>query len=220
MFRDIGHAFLRKAGYAVRAPFDAWRDHDAHKVRLAVAFKLTDKEYVPIPGERVRLFLGRGDPLAPGAGTTVVTDKDGAAEFEGDVVMDRRWFSVNVGFTPFSAPFRMDHLAVAAELDCLVPWTDGEKHTPILSLMDIWRDKGGDCRTYGFSRTFVADADGRLTQPLDPRRAEIALPDGGVLYFGEPYRPSDYMLTPDSYDRWTLKLSFARTRKRESTGSP
>ena len=215
MFKDIGRALLRQAGYAVLAPFDAWRDHDARKVSLAVAFKLTDKEYVPIPGARVRLFLGRGDPLASGAGTTVVTDKNGAAASESDVMMDRRWFSVNVGFTPFSAPLRMDHLAVAAELDCLVPWTGGEKLMPILCTMDIWRDKGGDCRTYGFSRIFVPDEQGRLMRPLDPRRPEIALPDGKVLYFGEPYRASDYMLTPESPDRWKLQLAFARTRKSE-----
>jgi len=219
MFKDIGRAFVRKAGYALRAPFDGMRDHDAHKVKLAVAFKLTDKEYTPIPGERLRLFLGRGNPLEPGAGTTIVTDKDGTAAFETEAVMDRRWFSVNVGFTPFSAPFRMDHLAVAAELDCRVPWSDGESRMPILCTMDIWRDKGGDCRTYGFSRTFVPDAQGSLTRLLDPRRPEVALPDGKVLYFGEPYRPSDYMLTPGTHDCWALRLSFARTRKRESTGS-
>ena len=216
MFKDIGGAFLRKAGYAVRAPFDTWRDHDSRTVTLAVAFRLTDKEYTPIPDERVRLFLGRGDFRPADAGTVVVTSKDGTANFESAAVMDRRWFSVNVGFTPFSAPFRMDHLAVAAELDCVVPWTDGERHMPILRTMDIWRDKGGDCRTYGFSRTYVADEHGRPTRLLDPRRPEIALPDGKVLHFGEPYRASDFMLTPESPDRWTLKLAFARTRKLEA----
>lgn len=165
----------------------------------------------------MRLVFGRGDPLAPGAGTTILTDKSGAADFETEAVMDRRWFSVNVGFTPFSAPFKMDHLAVAAELDCLVPWTDGEKNLPILCTMDIWRDKGGDCRTYGFSRTCVPDEAGRLTRLLDPRQPEIVLPDGKVLFFGEPYRASDYMLTPESPDRWTVKLAFARARKVEST---
>jgi hypothetical protein len=147
---------------------------------------------------------------------SVVTGKDGTANFESAAVIDRRWFSVNVGFTPFSAPFRMDHLAVAAELDCVVPWSDGERHMPILRTMDIWRDKGGDCRTYGFSRTYVADEHGRPTRLLDPRRPEIALPDGKVLHFGEPYRASDFMLTPESPDRWTLKLAFACTRKLES----
>ncbi len=213
MLKDIGRALLRQAGYAALAPFDRWRDYDARTVRLAVAFKLTDRDYAPIAGERVTLSFGRIDPLAPGVGISVLTDKDGCAEFETDAVMDRRWFSENVGFTPFSIPLRMDHLSLAAELDCIVPWTSGEKHVPILCTMDIWRDEGGDCRSYGFTRTFTPDAQGRLTRLLDPRRREIPLPDGKVLYFGEPYRPWDYMLTPESRERWRLKLAFARTRK-------
>src|ERR1700729_3524003 len=63
----------------------------------------------PLPGETVRLVLGAGpDWQNPSAGRKFVTDEQGEARFTMDALIDTRWRSRNIGFTPFSMPTRAD----------------------------------------------------------------------------------------------------------------
>ena len=97
----------------------------AGTVPLDVELKVTDEEYHPLAGVPVRLVFGLPDWQAPDAGIRVVSGDDGTVKFTTQAVIERRWSSSNIGFTPFRMPFRADHLSLAAELVFTVPKRDG-----------------------------------------------------------------------------------------------
>jgi hypothetical protein len=94
-------------------------------VPLAVASQLNDEQYRPLPGGPVRIVFGGKDWQAADAGVRVVTDRDGRAHFATQAVIRRRWSSVSIGFTPFSMPFRADHIAIGLELPYMIPRREG-----------------------------------------------------------------------------------------------
>jgi hypothetical protein len=188
-------------------------------VTLDVDFKLTDPDYQPLPGLSLRLVLGVKDWQAPDAGVRIVTGDDGAARFTTEATIGRRWHWMNAGFTPFSIPLRVDHLAVAAELEFVVPRQGGENIHRWLYTADIDRLPGGDCSTFDLDRIYAAGANGRFTRRLGSGAAgpnfQIEI-DGWVLC-GCGYRMWNYMLGPDQNDaggkRWHLQLAFTRMPK-------
>ena len=97
----------------------------AGTVPLDVELKVTDHDYKPLAGVPVRLVFGLPDWQSPDAGVKVVTGDDGIVKFTADAVIERRWSSVNVGFTPLRMPVRVDHLSLAAELVFTMPKREG-----------------------------------------------------------------------------------------------
>src|SRR5215468_3558704 len=91
-----------------------WGMSSGDTVPLHVELKLTDPDYQGLSGVPIRLVFGVGDWRGPDAGSRIVTAQDGTVQFDTEAVIDRRWSSSNIGFTPFSMPFRADHLLIAA----------------------------------------------------------------------------------------------------------
>jgi hypothetical protein len=189
-------------------------------VPLDVDFKLTDEDYHPIAGVPVRLIFGTPDWQAADAGIRIVTDENGMARFTTQAVVSRRWGSTNIGFTPFSMPFRGDHLAVAAELAYALPTRDGGEATyRWLYTARIDRLPDGDCRTDDLDKVYAAGPDGRFTQLVGENAAGpnfSGLVDGWKVA-SAGYRMWDYMLlrVEGSGDggTWHLKLAFLRRPK-------
>jgi len=189
-------------------------------VALDVEFKLTDIEYKPLAGVPVRLVFGLADWQAPDAGTRIVTATNGAATFTTQAVIDRRWSFSNIGFTPFSVPFRADHIAVGAELAFAIPKKDGDDTIHYwLYTADIDRLPDGDCSTDDLDKVYETGADGRFSK-LVGRNASgpnfHALVDGWMLA-NAGYQLWDFELDPDGRDnaaaRWHLKLAIKRMPK-------
>jgi hypothetical protein len=236
MFQRSGHRFADKnmrqslrvkrvllgslAGLACLAsvPLLFWRG-TAAPTSLEVAFKLTDDQYQPLAGVPVRLVFGTPDWQAPDAGIRVVTGDDGTARFTTTAVVGRRWNFVNIGFTPFSMPFRADHLAVAAELAFVVPQRDGGEATHRwLYTADINRLPDGDCNTNDLDKVYAAGADGRFTQLVGANAAgpNFSGTVDGMMLGSAGYKLSDFMLSRrDGADRkaWNLKLAIVRKPK-------
>jgi hypothetical protein len=181
-------------------------------VPLAVDFQLTDLDYKPLVGRPVRLIFGEGqDWQAPTIGHRIVTADDGKAHFTADVVLERRWRSVNVGFTPIRVPMRTDHLLIAAELERVIPVGPGgaDLTLPMLYRMDVDRFRDGTCSTFGFVAMYTADATGRFVNRVPP--AGYPVPDsGGLVLFGEGYATWDNLLEPSEGGGWKIKLGFKR----------
>jgi hypothetical protein len=199
-----------------------WRGGAEKSVPLDVAFKLTDEAYQPLAGVPVRLVFGTPDWQAADAGIRIVTDQDGTARFTVQAVVDRRWSSSNIGFTPFSMPFRADHIAVAAELTFVMPKRDGgETVHRFLYKADINRMPDGDCNTEDLDEVYEAGPDGRFTTLIGRNAAGpnfSGLIDGWKLG-GAGYRLSDFMLsrgaeaTHGQDTAWHLKLAIVRKPK-------
>ena len=189
-------------------------------VTLDVEFKLTDREYHPLADVPVRLVPGVADWQAADAGVRLVTDKGGAGRFTTQAVIDRRWRWTNIGFTPLNMPSRVDHIAIAAELEFAVPRKDGEdtiRHW--LYTAEIYRYRDGDCSTDDLDKIYEAGLDGRFTQLLGSGATEPNFQmkiDGWVLT-GSGYKLWDFMLSPDKTDptgkHWHLKLGLMRMPK-------
>ena len=201
-----------------------WRVSAAKAVPLDVAFKLTDTDYHPLAGVPVRLVFGTPDWAAPDAGTRIVTDHDGAARFTTQAVVDRRWGSSNVGFTPLRVLFRADHVALAIELAFVMPTRDGSETVHRwLYTADIDRMPDGDCRTDDLDRVYDAGPDGRFTRLIG---ANAAGPNFSGLIDGwkidsAGYKLWDFMLSrvgaaPQGQSQdpaWHLKLAIMRKPK-------
>jgi hypothetical protein len=187
----------------------------AQPVSLNVEFKLTDLEYKPLPGQPVRLVFGAGkDWQGPNAGNRFVTDANGQAIFATQVVLERRWTSVPVGFTGLSKPTRADHLQIAAELERLLPGINAGKDLTLHQLykMDIDVLPGGDCATSDFTDVYLPDSQGRFTKAV-PREGMAVPNSGGLILSGMGYQTWDHQLLPvdDAKTQWKLKLAFKRS---------
>jgi hypothetical protein len=191
----------------------------AQPVPLDVNFKMIDIENKPLAGVPVRLVFGSGPEWqSPNAGNRFVTDAKGEAHFTTKVVIERRWQSQNVGFTPLSVPIRTDHVRVAAELEQKFPVDTGEGYRSIQMLltMDIDCNRDGDCSTHDFTAIYLPDATGRFArrperfQSYEAWRIEEF---GGLVMWGLGYKAADFLMTadPDHPDgKRTLQLAFKR----------
>jgi hypothetical protein len=187
----------------------------AQPVTLDVQFKLTDLEYKPLPGQPVRLVFGAGaDWQGANAGSRVVTDANGEADFSTKATLDRRWTSVPVGFTGISRPVRADHLQIAAELERLLPGVNAGKDLTLHQLykMDVDVLPGGDCATSDFTDVYMQDAQGRFTRAV-PEEGLTIPNSGGLVLSGIGYRTWDHQLSPvdEAKTHWKLKLAFKRS---------
>src|SRR5882724_8726476 len=100
----------------------------AQTVPIDVSFTLLDLKdpyaypVPPLADAAVRLVLGESpDWQNPDAGHKFVTDANGDAQFTMDGLIDTRWRSRNIGFTPFSWPSRVNHLKIGVELEHRFP---------------------------------------------------------------------------------------------------
>jgi hypothetical protein len=192
----------------------------AATVPLGVELKLTDDAYRPLPGEPLRLVFGSTDWQAPDAGVKVVTAEDGTARFSSLAVIGRRWSFTNIGFTPFSMPFRADHIAIAVELPFVMPRKEGDDVVHHwLYTADIDRLPDGDCSTDDLDRVYEAGSDGAFTKLVGSNAAGPnfdGLVDGWRLS-GAGYKLWEFMLQqPQStgVDKsWHLKLGLMRKPK-------
>jgi hypothetical protein len=189
-------------------------------VSLDVEFKLTDLDYHPLAGEPLRLIVGAKDWQAPEAGLRIVTSADGTAKFTTQAVIDRRWNFSNLGFTPFSIPFRADHIAVAAELPFVLPKKGGSDIIrQWLYTADIDRMPDGDCSTDDLDDVYERGPDGRFSKLVGTNASGpnfIAIVDGWLLS-SAGYQLWDFLLEPDQADttgqHWHLKLAIKRRPK-------
>jgi hypothetical protein len=117
---------------------------------FAVTLLLRTNETDPIAGGEIKLVFD-------GNTAEVTTDAKGHASTTGKLIVDRRWYWVNIGFTGLSWPERMDHLKLAAELDHSVRIGDRVVHFPVLYKIDIFLSKDGTSRNPG-ARVFGRDA--------------------------------------------------------------
>src|ERR1700744_2923463 len=93
----------------------------AGTVPLDVELKVTDQDYHPLAGVPVRLVFGGPDWQGPDGGGEGGTPDARSAKLTAPAVIDRRWSSVNIGFTPLRMPVRVDHLSLAAEMIFTMP---------------------------------------------------------------------------------------------------
>jgi len=191
----------------------------AETVALDVAFRLTDPDDRPLAGVPVRLVLGVADWQAPDAGVRIVTGGDGTAHFTTPATIDRRWHWTNAGFTPLAIPSRVDHLAIAAELERVLPRRDGGEATyHWLYTADVVRFRDGDCSTDDIDAIYQAAPDGRFTKLLGTGATgpDFQMMVDGLVLTGGGYKLSDFMLSrPEdgTGGHWHLKLGLMRLPK-------
>ncbi len=188
----------------------AWAFHArAQPVALEVRFKLTDRDYKPLPAVPVRIVFG-SDPgwQNPSAGQRVVTDAKGEATLKANVVLDKqlRKMPTNFASSLLSRPQETDHLRVAAEMEYM------DQHW--LYIVDIVRFPGGDVMQDDFS-LYTADAQGRFTQKAEQSANGWKIAGLGGLVLTKPgYEPWDFNLdidpTDSSHKRWILRLAFMK----------
>ncbi|MFZ2068153.1 MAG: hypothetical protein WAV27_19455 [Xanthobacteraceae bacterium] len=141
-------------------------------VSLDVEFKLTDIDYHPLAGVPLRLVIGAKDWQSADAGVRVVTAADGSAKFTTQASINRRWNFSDIGFTPFSIPFRVDHIAVAAELPFALPKKGGDDIVHRwLYTADIDRMPDGDCSTDDLDDVYEPGSDGRFSKLIGTNAA-------------------------------------------------
>ena len=200
----------------------------AGTVPLDVELKVTDKEYHPLAGVPVRLVFGGPDWQAPDAGVKVVTPDDGIVKFTAPAVIDRRWSSVNIGFTPLRMPVRVDHLSLAAELIFTMPKREGgDVDHRFLYTAYIERLSDGDSFTEDLDKVYQAGPDGRFTKLIGGNAAGPNFDGmiGGWKLDAAGYRMWNHMLAPngdaepgnaapkDAPTGWTLQLGLMRFPK-------
>jgi hypothetical protein len=192
----------------------------AGTVPLDVEFKLTDVDYNPLAGVPLRLVLGAENWQAPESGVQIVTAPDGTAKFTTQAVVGRRWQFSNIGFTPFSMPFRSDHIAIAAELTFAIPKKDSDDIVHHwLYTADIDCDSGGDCSTDDLDKVYEAGADGRFTKLVGSNASgpNFNTMVDGWMHSSAGYKLWDFALSPvddaGAGKRWHLKLGIMRLPK-------
>jgi hypothetical protein len=172
----------------------------------------------PLPGAIVRPVLGAGpDWQNPTAGRKFVTDDKGEAHFTMDGLIDMRWRSRNVGFTPFSIPVRSEHMQIATELEHKLPAEkEGEYKTFRWVLtMDLDCFKEGTCSTSGLMGIYTPDSQGRFTKALARQGGNEAwkVPElNDKVIWGMNYQVADFLMTTDPADqkKRNLQLAFKR----------
>lgn len=202
------------------AAFVVVRSGAGRPVTLDVEFKLTDIDYHPLAGVPLRLVFGGKDWQSADAGTRIVTAADGTATFTTQAVIDRRFSFSNIGFTPFSMPFRADHIAIAAELPFVLPKKDAPDIVHRwLYTADIDRMPDGDCSSDDLDDVYELGPDARFSRLIGSNAAGPnfnARIDGWFLS-GAGYQLWQFMLEPDKADaggqRWHLKLAIKRMPK-------
>lgn len=201
-------------------PFVLARAAEAETMMLDVEFKLTDPDYQPLAGVPVRLVLGVADWQARDAGVRIVTGNDGMARFTTEAAIDRRWHWTNAGFTPLAIPSRVDHLAIAVELERVLPRKDGgEALHHWLYTADVYRFNDGDCSTDDIDDIYQAGPDGRFTMLLGSGAtgADFKMMVDGLVLTGGGYRLWEFMLSRPESDatggHWHLKLGLMRLPK-------
>ena len=215
MKRRVGLGILLGVGLGVIA-LVLWSRPVASMATIQVHFKLTDKDYHPLPGVPLRIVLGAKDWQSPEAGTRLVTDEKGQAEFTTASIIDKRVVWDNVGFTPFSLPRRVDHLALAAELETVLPQKDGDDVTHHwLYTAEIYHYPGDDCSTDGLEKIYDAAADKRFTTRLgEGVGPNFKMMVGGLVLSGMHYKLWDYRLSaPEASTHWNLLLGLMRMPK-------
>jgi hypothetical protein len=192
-------------------------------VNIHVQFKLIDDDNKPIAGVPLRFVIGvpnwNADGWrAPDAGVRIVTDKDGAAHFTTEGVVDRTWMWVNLGFTPFSWPVRVDHAGVGFEIERVLPTKGGPDSTHHwFYTAEIYRQANGDSSTYDLDRVYETGPDGRFTRLLakgvSSPQSVIAV--DGLMLRGSGYNLADFALAPvgDGTKEWTLTLALKQHPK-------
>lgn len=193
-----------------------WSRPEASVATIEVHFKLTDKDYQPVPGVPLRIVLGEKDWQSPDAGTRLVTDANGQAVFITTSIIDKRIVWDNVGFTPFSLPKRVDHLSLAAELETVLPQKGGEDvpHRWLYTA-EIYHYPDGDCSTDGLVKIYEAATDKRFTTRLGEGIGQnFKMNIGGLVLSGMRYQLWDYRLSASQADaHWSLKLGLMRMPK-------
>lgn len=132
------------------------------------------------------MHTNEGDAVATGKLTlilggerhTVTTDSSGHASFMAHAALDRGWYWMPVGMTPFSWPVRADFLSMTAELDHSVRIADREVHYPVLYEVPVVRLADGTCVNPG-PRVFGPDTNGKFTIDLD--RPNNGIPLAGKM---------------------------------------
>lgn len=202
------------------AAFVVIRSGAGRAVSLDVDFKLTDIDYHPLAGVPLRLVVGAKDWQSADAGVRIVTAADGTATFSTPAVIDRRWNFSNVGFTPFSIPFRADHVAIAAELPFVLPKKGASDIVHRwLYAADIDRMPDGDCSTEDLDDVYEAGPDGRFSKLVGSNAAgpNFNVIVDGWLLSSAGYQLWDFMLEPDKADgtgrHWHLKLAIKQRPK-------
>jgi len=171
----------------------------------------------------VRLVLGQSpDWQNPDAGHKFVTDEKGEAHFTMDGLIDKRWQSRNVGFTPLRMPSRTDHMQIATELEHKFPIekTGEYKTFRWLLTMDLDCFPDGQCSTVGFMGIYTPDAQGRFTKALARQGGTESwkVPQlNDQVIWGMSYEVADFMMStvPNDPKKRTLKFAIKRRPLRQ-----
>jgi hypothetical protein len=196
----------------------------AQTIPIDVHFNLYDvtdnygSQNDPLPGATVRLILGAGpDWQSPTAGYKFVTDQKGEVRFTANGLIDKRWRSQNIGFTPFSWPVRSEHMQIAAELEHRLPLEKAGEFKTFrwVVTMDLDCFSHGQCSTVGFMGIYTPDAQGRFTKALQrtgPQDSWKVPEMGDQVLWGHSYTCADFGMSPDENDpnKRVLKLAFKR----------
>lgn len=191
-------------------------------VKFHVQLKLVDDDNKPVAGVPLRLVIGIPNWDAdgwqkPDAGVRIVTDKDGAARFTTDGIVDPTWTWVNLGFTPFSMPVRVRHAGIGFEVVRVLPSKSGDVTYRCFYTADIDRRGNGDSSTDDLDRVYEAGPDGRFTKLLgkDVSAPQSVIQKDGLMLAGSGYNLADFALDPvgDGAKEWTLMLALKQHPK-------
>jgi hypothetical protein len=184
----------------------------AQPVPLDVVVSVTDHRNQPLPGQAVRLVLGRGaDWRAPAAGTRFVTGADGSHRFSTQVEIATRTTWRPLAFTGVSLPQRGQYLPVAAEMP------GAARHWLYALELDHFGSDGAS--TVRHATVWARGAAGDFTVEGQRRDdGSLALPElGGRVLAVAPYVATRATLAPAAADparpgapRWTLHLVWQK----------
>lgn len=212
----MGCSRKRRAGRAARALLPVlmcvWRAALAQPVPLDVVVSVTDPGGQPLPGQAVRLVLGRAEGWrSPAAGTRFVTGADGSHRFSTLVELGTRTTWRPLAFTGVSLPQRGRFLPLAAELPAAP-----QRWLYTLELDHFTSDDASRARAPG---VWSRGAAGDFT--VEGQRRDdggFTLPElGGLALNVAPYVATQAALFPAAADparpgpaRWTLHLVWQR----------
>ena len=180
-------------------------------VTLEVQFKLTDLDYVAVPGVPVRVAFGAPTTWqAPESGTKFVTGAGGEFTFSAPAPIEpeSKTRPTNFADSLTARPEPADHLAAAVELPYMTfRW---------LYVVEIWRfRKGGDVLNTGLM-VYTRDASGRFTRKAERKDGGWMIADlNGLLLTTPGHEVWSNLLEPpegnDPSSPWRLRLAFKRS---------